>query len=346
MERMEGVLALLVDHPVARVHVQAIVSEMDVCIKGLEASGASAEVIANQVNLFEERIEAVIDNAVGADSHDGEEDGDEEIIGRPSDEFEPPHELSEEEDAAQQAADARVKARIQLAVETSQKEIESIRARGEDDRWIAEEERRLEETIDTIIRDHTDTLHAAKDSSPFRSLPLEQRAEAEGDVAWVEAQFARLHVEENSKTGLHLENATVKHAFYSSELEGLLQMLAPEFDQDLKEALKLQQKEKRLKEKSDAAILKHTGKQERKNTRQEEHDARRKAEHDARYKERQLERLQQRLLTLQDGTPMHHEITRIEDELRLSSELSANKAREVAAQAKQRMLARRGDFKS
>jgi len=306
---MERMLFLFVDHPVGKVHVEAIISEMKETVNSLVAAGVSSEIIAEQLSLFEERIKAVIDNVLGENRRE-DEDSDEENTDGSFKEFE-----SEEEAAAKQAADAQVKARIRLAVETSQKEVEKIRARGEDNRYIAEEERRLEETIDMIIRAHTENLRAAKVPLPFRALSSEQRAEAEEGISWVEAQFARLHVAETSNSGSKLENATVKHSFYSSELKGILQMLAPEFDENLKKALKQEKKKKRIKEKACAALLKHIGKQERKNKRQQEHDARRKADHDARYKERQLERLQQRLHTLQDGTPIHHEITRVQDEM-------------------------------
>jgi len=338
MDHMHGVLALLADHPVAKVHVETILAEMEMSLKGLESDGVSNEVIASHVQLFEERIEAVFDNAIGGNSSDGEESEEDENNANLDESH---RELSEEEEAAKQAADAQIQARIQLAVEVSKKEVERIRARGEDNRYILEEEQRLEETIDMIISAHAETLHAAKDPSPFRTLSVEQRTEAEDDIAWVEAQFTRVHIEETSNTGALVEKANAKHAFYGAELKSILQMLEPKFDEKIKEALKLEQKEKRAKEKADAALLKYIGKQERKNKRQAELDAKRKAEHDAAYKERQLERLQHRLHTLQNGTTIHHEISRVEDELWLSSEINANKAREVGAQAKQRMMNRR-----
>jgi hypothetical protein len=341
MEHMHNVLALLADHPVAKVHVQTILVEMEMSLKGLESDAVSSEVIASQVKLFEERIEAVIDNALGEKSSEGDKESDDIIESLD----EGPCELSEEEEAAKRAADARIQARIQLAVEVSKKEVVRIRARGEDDRYILEEEQRLEETIDLIVSAHVETLRAAKDPSPFRTMSVEQRTAADDDIAWVEAQFTRIHVEETSSSGSLLEKLKVKHAFFGAELEGILQMLEPKFDEKIKEALRLEQKEKRTKEKADAALSKHIGKQERKNNRQAELDAQRKADHDARCKERQLERLKRRLHTLQDGTTIHHEISRVEDELWLSSEINANKAREVAAQAKQRMLKRRADFK-
>ena len=321
--------------PVVQDRINTIIMEMNEAIQSLEEDGADDDYITKQIDMFQARIEDEVDMAMKHDNSSANAERD----AKTRSDF--------GNDAKRMdilAAEEELQARIQRLVMQSQREVRLIRDRGEPERFVQEEEAKLTAAVDRLIHAHVDAVRASNDPSAFRNLSDSVRAENELSVDWVESQFVRDHVESTTDGFARLAEAEERHNAAYAMFSELFHLVSP-LDDDEKLALRLEKQQQRQHEKQRLEQIKYAEKQDRKAARIAELRAKRLLEYEANRKQRQLNRLQASLLDLKT---LHPSATKevVDKAFNTSSESQAQRAREVAVQARQRMIARRnGDAK-
>lgn len=239
--------------PKVQRRIDGLMLEMKREVKTLELNGATEAMITRQVEIFEAQIEFEIDAALNhhkENVRDNSESEDDDV----DEENDDLHGLYSALDlkekakrayqlaASKQAADDELQNLIEQAIEASHCEVLAIRAMGESERFVKQEEDLLEKTIDNIIFSHQQTQAIAAESSAFHGMAPVARGLSEDAVSWVEEQFARADVDDTSVALKKLIKAEAKYAEVQQHFAELMEMLTPARDEDQRATHKQERK--------------------------------------------------------------------------------------------------------
>jgi hypothetical protein len=240
--------------------ISSLMAEMEQRIKYLEENGASPEMIAQELDIYESRIKIEMASSSGIDISS--------IISPGGFSSSAPQSSAQNCDASSEV-DESLQAKVMEAIEASHREVHAIRSRGESERFVKQEEELLERTIEKIITTHKQlkeiSADTTKEASAFYGLPPQMRIESDDAVSWVEEQFALAHVNDTSDSLERLLIAEKKYAEAKKNMAEAMQKLLPSrFDEKLqaeKQQRKLLRAELKEKEKSEERERKRKAKE-------------------------------------------------------------------------------------